>query len=60
MRLYWQGRISAVQAASAIGVTWRQVARQTPVEFNWKVANDAYAEKVIARRLAKIDRGSTE
>ena len=54
MDLYWSGRITAVQAADAIGVSWRQVSRDTPADFVWSLANKAWVERLVARRLAQL------
>lgn len=56
MKLYWGGAISATAAALEIGVGVRQVLRDTPDEFVWSVAHEAFSHRVAQRALAKLRR----
>ena len=55
MVMYWQGRITAMEAGELIGVSWRQIARASPTGFAWDVARAKHVRKIGAARLRYVD-----
>ena len=54
MVMYWQGRITKMEAGELIGVSWRQIARATPKNFSWDAARAKHVRKIAAARLRHV------
>lgn len=55
MRHYLAGRITARDAAAAIGVHMRTILRGSPPDFDWDAAHQRYVDRLVARICSVSD-----